>query len=173
MKKFKIIVVVLAALTILMLGITVYAYASEEPKTFCFYYLEAEELAQKPPDFIPENETFDPYVVEAIENLGTWVKAEEDIYYPDNGTFKDIDGIECTFDDLRNRYNTNNVEHGEKYYVVNGILADPPWDFFEGKPTLRRLVPISWTILVCAWVFMGVYTKKHKVKKEVASGVRN
>jgi hypothetical protein len=166
MKKLKIGFIVLVVLTVAMAATTVYAITLEEPlKPFCFLDLKAHELAEAPSVYIPENETLDPYVVEAVQNPETRVEAEEYLYNPNTGDLTDADNITCTFPDLSRKYHTANVVYEGKFYVIHEERGTPPLNVFLGiKSRLIRVALASWTVLAVFWIIGGVIALRNKKK---------
>lgn len=95
---FVVAVVLLAATIVAVAGVSF-------PKSFGYgMAFIAEELIEKPDEYIPLTEP-DPYVLQAISNLG-----EEVIV----GSWADSE-----FDEMVTTYKTNNVEIDGKYYLIN------------------------------------------------------
>lgn len=165
MKKLEVGLIVLVVLTVAMAATTLYAITSEEPlKPLCFLYLDAHELPEAPSAYIPENETLDPYVVEAVQNPETWVEAHEYLYNPNTGDWTDADNITCTFPDLSRKYHTTNVAYEGKFYIIWETWADPSFEFLEIKSRLIRVTPAGWTVLAVFWIIGRVIALRNKKK---------
>jgi hypothetical protein len=164
MKKLKVGFILLAVLTVAMAATTVYATSEEPLKPFCFLDLKAHELAEAPSAYIPENETLDPYVVEAVQNPGTLVEANPCLYNPNTGHWTYADNITCTFPDLSRKYYTINVVYEGKFYVIHEGWASPSFEFLGIKSRLIRVAPAGWTVLGVFWVIGGVIALRNKKK---------
>jgi hypothetical protein len=98
------------------------------PKSFGYgLALVAEELTEKPDEYIPLTEP-DPYVLQAVSNPG------EDVTV---GSWNDSE-----FDEMVSTYKTSNVEIDGKYYRINVYSKDV---FFWGVLFLLSIV--GWSAL--------------------------
>jgi len=129
-------IVLLVVMVVAVAGISL-------PKSFGYgMSLVAEELTEKPEEYILLVEP-DPYVLQAVSNLGEEVVV---------GAWEDSE-----FDEMVSSYGTNNVEIDGKYYRIQVYAIDA---FFWGG--LFWLSIVGWAILGIAAV---VNTLKLKITK--------
>lgn len=151
MGKIKIAFIVMVLITIAVGIVVAYATSTndeEETYRHCFEYWCAIPLDEEPAYYNAENETFDPYVIEALENPDTWVEVAVSIYNKTSHEWIDEDGIMET-------YPGDYVKYAGNFYMIDQIWAEPPLRWFLSEEILNQ-TPIYVGALGSGWTAFGV-----------------